>query len=134
MKVKEVAQKVQQDLVKLGYEVVIAGSLRRGLDSSHDVDLVVVDPVKHGTKETKMVMGVPVDLYYTNRESYGAMLMFTTGPQGYNIGYRVKAKKSGMLLNQYGLWKDGKMIAGRTEEEIYQALGKEYKEPHLRGL
>jgi DNA polymerase/3'-5' exonuclease PolX len=39
-----------------------------------------------------------------------------------------------MKLSQYGLFKDGKMIAGETEESIYNALGKKWKEPCRRGL
>ena len=62
------------------------------------------------------------------------MLLSYTGPFGAEIGYRVIARKKGMLLNQYGLFdrKTGKYIAGKTEAEIYKALGKNYKEPELR--
>lgn len=40
----------------------------------------------------------------------------------------------GMRLNQRGLFDEaGNVIASRTEEEIYTALGKKYKEPKMRG-
>ena len=58
--------------------------------------------------------------------------MTYTGPAGYNIGLRTVAKKKGLLLNQYGLFKNKKHIAGKTERSIYTALGKKYKIPELR--
>jgi DNA polymerase (family 10) len=48
---------------------------------------------------------------------------------------RVRAKKMGLKLNEYGVFdrNTGAYIAGATEADVYQALGKPYKSPDLRG-
>jgi DNA polymerase (family 10) len=51
---------------------------------------------------------------------------------GSGIGLRVVAKKKGFKLSQHGLFKGKKRIAGKTEEEIYHALGREWKRPEER--
>lgn len=60
------------------------------------------------------------------------MLLTYTGSYGNNIGLRVIAKKQGMLLNQYGLFKGGLYIAGKTETSIYKALGRSLTPPKER--
>jgi len=37
-----------------------------------------------------------------------------------------------MLLNQYGIFKKEKYLAGKTEKEIYEVLDKKYKIPRNR--
>lgn len=62
------------------------------------------------------------------------MLFFLTGPAGYSIAYRKRAKEKGWHLDQYGLKDEhGDVIASRTESSIYKAFGKSYKQPELRG-
>ena len=74
-------------------------------------------------------------MFFAEDSDYGAQLMTRTGPKGSNMGNRVIAKKKGFKLNQYGLFdrKTGKKLAGKTEESIYDALGKPYKVPEERG-
>jgi len=64
------------------------------------------------------------------------MYLFLTGPQEFNIIMRGRAKRKGMILNQKGLYnrETREWIAGENEEEIFNALGLEYKEPELRGI
>jgi DNA polymerase (family 10) len=78
--------------------------------------------------------GIEIELYFANEENWGALLMYATGTNQYNIMLRTYARFKGMKLSQKGLFKDGKLIAGETEQEIYNALGKKYKEPQKRGL
>ena len=99
----------------------------------------------HGdTKSSvKMESGLDLDIRVVPQESYGAALNYFTGSKYHNIAVRQIAIKKGYKLNEYGLFKlktknlklkTGKeeMIAGRTEEEIYKALGMDYIEPELR--
>ena len=51
---------------------------------------------------------------------------------GAGIGLRMVAKRKGFKLNQHGLFKKGKRIAGKTEQEIYHALGRDWKSPNRR--
>jgi len=145
---------------KRGVSVVFAGSLRRKKPVVADLDVLLVDrtdaqwaklqAVRHlalsswGPKKaagtfTATVHGkrVPlnVDLRRVATRSLGAALEYFTGPKGHNLGMRMKAKKAGYKLNEYGLYriKDGARVAGRTEQEIYDVLEHTWKPPELRG-
>ncbi|MDO8664931.1 MAG: DNA polymerase/3'-5' exonuclease PolX [Candidatus Liptonbacteria bacterium] len=91
----------------------------------------------------KMKSGIDVDLRVVPRESYGAALSYFTGSKDHNVALRQIAIKYGYKLNEYGLFSakggsasggKGKevQIAGKTEEEIYKALGMDYIEPEMR--
>lgn len=74
-----------------------------------------------------------INLWCGLPEEQGALLMYATGPARYNSAYRRRAKKMGFLLNEKGLWSDGRRVAGHDECSIYTALGKPWKAPRLRG-
>ena len=78
------------------------------------------------------IEGVKVELYYTNFKEWGAAFLAYSSEAGASIGLRVVAKKQGFKLNQHGLFKKGKFVAGRTEREIYKALGRPWKPPEKR--
>jgi DNA polymerase (family 10) len=78
-----------------------------------------------------------VDLRVVPKESYGAALLYFTGSKDHNVVLRSLALKKGYTLNEYGLYefkraKKGKMVAGRTEEEVYKALGMQFIPPEMR--
>ena len=125
----------------------IAGSIRRKKSDIGDVDVVVV-PKSVGalkselTKLSQNVWGGQklLNMVYKDRQfnfvitddnAYGAALMHTTGSAQYNIGLRSKAKKLGYKLNQYGLIdvNTGDIIASKTEDDIYKALGRDKPRP-----
>ncbi|HXF04892.1 MAG TPA: DNA polymerase/3'-5' exonuclease PolX [Blastocatellia bacterium] len=132
--------------------IEIAGSIRRRKETVGDADLLVVSrrpgPVmdffvaqpevlhvqaKGETKTSvKLKNGMDVDLRVVERESFGAALQYFTGSKDHNIELRRIAEKKGWKLNEYGLFKGRRRIAGRTEEEIYDALGLSYIPPELR--
>jgi DNA polymerase (family 10) len=126
----------------------LAGSARRGKkEDLHDLDIIYVGEkiplipghaafVKGKDIERLTIMDESVDIYRTDMESFGAMMLFLTGPQQYNIIMRAKAKRKGMLLNQKGLYdrETRELIASETEEDIYNAIGLNYKDPELRGI
>ena len=132
-------------------EYTIVGSIRRKEEKIGDVDIIVFEPlaviekrfessnlvkkVNGGTKKMDVnYKGMRFNLYFALPFYHGAMLFFLTGPAGYSIAYRLKAKKKGWHLDQYGLKDEkGAVIASRTEAAIYKAFGKSYKEPELRG-
>ncbi|HUW48851.1 MAG TPA: hypothetical protein VMW36_08950 [Patescibacteria group bacterium] len=138
------------NLAPMSKRLEIAGSIRRNKPEPNDVDIVLIPKnirkimsyvsrysagnigrgKNHASYKKK---GVEVELYFATDENWGAMLMYATGTNQYNIMMRKYAKFFGMKLSQYGLFKDGKMIAGKTEESIYAALGKKWKEPQKRG-
>ena len=93
----------------------------------------------------KLKNGLDADLRVVPKESYGAALNYFTGSKDHNIALREMAIKRGWKLNEYGLFHSAeqrrmerrntpkeKMIAGKTEEEIYKKLGLHYIEPEMR--
>lgn len=134
--------------------VVVAGSVRRRKETIGDVDILaisdkparvmdffvhmpeVVAVTAHGETKSavKLKSGMDVDLRVVPAESYGAALNYFTGSKDHNVALRELAMKHGWKLNEYGLFKGGKMIAGKTEEEIYEKLGLRYIEPEMREM
>ena len=130
----------------------VAGSIRRRKETVGDLDILAVSskpkPVMDyfvsrpwvvrvlGKGEAKSSVkaenGMDVDLRVLEEKSYGAGLLYFTGSKEHNIRLRELAIKKGLKLNEYGLFRGKKMIAGKTEEEIYKALGLEYVPPEMR--
>jgi len=147
----------------LGWGIPV-GSIRRKVSEVSDIDIFVtkeLDPnkvekldkflswIEKGKDKmgimfhcNKYKIDIKVEFYInTDMKSFGSMLLFTTGPNMYNIYLRKLAKDQGLLLNQNGVFKNGKQIAGETEESCYEVLksgkfpkGKEWKEPWLRTI
>jgi len=132
--------------------VYIAGSIRRGILNNGDIDFVIIpkyqpeqfkqielkDSVSknwEGNIKIQHVLndGTKVDFVITNEESFGACLLYFTGPKWFNIRMRTKAKFLGGKLNEYGLYDaKGIKIAGDTEEGIFEKLLLEYIPPEKR--
>jgi len=64
-------------------------------------------------------------------DSYGAALQYFTGSKGHNIHLRGIAKAKGLKINEYGVFKGKKKIAGKEEKEIYRSLGMSWIEPNF---
>ena len=90
--------------------------------------------VEHGeTKsEIRLGNGLQVDLRIVKSESFGAAFQYFTGDKSHNIKLRKMAIGKGYKLSEYGLFKGKKIIAGRTEDEVYKKLGLEWMPPELR--
>ena len=106
--------------------VEYAGSLRRGLDTIGDIDILATttNPAALSTAfrempgvqkvlaagETKssvrLESGVQVDLRVINEQSFGAARMYFTGSKQHNVVLRERAIKKGLRLNEYGLFPD----------------------------
>jgi DNA polymerase (family 10) len=75
---------------------------------------------------------VHVDVRVVPKESFGAAAQYFTGSKQHNVRLREIAVKAKLKLNEYGLFKKNKMLAGPVEEEIYQKLGLDFINPLLR--
>jgi len=149
-----IAQKIYGELESLKEveKINLAGSLRRQKETIGDVDILIVskNPKKvvdffvalPGVKKIlgagptkasiRLKEGFDVDLRIVPEKSYGAALQYFTGSKDHNIATRKIAIEKGLKLSEYGLFKGLKMIAGRTEEEIYKALGMIWMSPEIR--
>jgi DNA polymerase/3'-5' exonuclease PolX len=132
--------------------VEVAGSFRRGRETVGDLDILVtsVAPdrafdvfsalpqvkevrLRGGTKETVLLQnGLQVDLRVVEPTAFGAALVYFTGSKDHNVQIRSLAKDLGLRVNEYGVLRGEERIAGRTEEEVYAALGLAWVPPELR--
>ena len=76
--------------------------------------------------------GVDMDLRVVPGKSYGSALQYFTGSKEHNIVTRKIAIRKGLKLNEYGVFKGSKMIAGKTEKEVYKAIGLDWIPPEMR--
>ncbi|MBI3046161.1 MAG: DNA polymerase/3'-5' exonuclease PolX [Candidatus Harrisonbacteria bacterium] len=90
----------------------------------------------HGETKSavKLKNGLDMDLRVLPEESYGSGLNYFTGSKDHNVELRRMAIDKGYKLSEYGLFKGKKQIAGRSEEDLYKALGLAYIEPELREM
>ena len=132
--------------------VTVAGSIRRRKETVGDGDILVIakkaDAVMdffvgmpevvhvHGKGPTKSSVkldtGMDVDVRVVPGESFGAALNYFTGSKDHNVALRRIAIEKKLKLNEYGVFRGEKAIAGKTEEEVYAALGLPYIPPELR--
>jgi len=133
-------------------KVTPAGSLRRGRETVGDLDLLVtghdhariaehfaafpgiVEILAKGEDKVsvKLKNDLQVDLRLLDAASYGAALQYFTGSKEHNVALRDRAKRRGWKLSEYGLFEGDKILASRTEEEIYAKLGLAWIPPELR--
>jgi DNA polymerase (family 10) len=132
--------------------VEIAGSIRRRRETVGDADLLAV--ARRATavmdafvalpevervlgrgptrSSVRLRTGFQVDLRVVPAESFGAALVYFTGSKAHNVSLRQLAIGKGLKLNEYGLFRGTRRIAGRTEEEVYARLGLAFVPPELR--
>ncbi len=135
----------------------IAGSLRRRKESIGDIDILVTS--KHVEKvmdvfctfelvdrvlargptrsSVHLSMGINSDLRVVDKDAFGAALLYFTGSKEHNIHVRRIGNDHGFTINEYGIYKGtaeskGKLMASRTEEDVYKIVGLPYIVPELR--
>ena len=142
--------------------IMVVGSIRRKRPEVHDIDIVlvpqswmwntIIQSLKNNMEARVVEAGqelvrlrvpsqnivttqpyVQVDIYRARPETWGVLLLIRTGSIQHNIMLCSRAQHIRMMLSAAkGVIKDGKVIASRTEEEIFKALNMDFVEPEKR--
>lgn len=130
----------------------VAGSYRRMKDTVGDLDFIaasekpetlverfvkypeVARVLAHGPTKAMVLLasGMQCDLRVVEPESFGAALHYFTGSKAHNIAIRKLGVAAGLKINEYGVFRGRRRIAGDTEESVYAAVGLPYIAPELR--
>ena len=135
-------------------EIEVAGSFRRRKETIGDLDIVVTCAPKKApavierfgkfsevthvaaqgeTRSTvRLSSGLQVDLRVVEPGCFGAAMQYFTGSQAHNIELRKIAQAKKLKLNEYGVFRGEKCVSGRTELEVYKALGLDWIPPEMR--
>lgn len=132
--------------------VVAAGSYRRAKETIGDLDILVTAApgsavmdrfVSYPEVEEVLAQGatkaslrlackLQVDVRVVPGKSYGAALQYFTGSKAHNVALRQMAQRRGLKINEYGVFKGDRAVAGGTEESVYAAVGLPWIPPELR--
>ena len=133
----------------------VAGSLRRKKETVKDIDIVAgitekTDPMdvmnyftgleetdeiisKGETKSTiRLKCGINADLRIVEDSKYPYLLNHFTGSKEHNTVLRGMAKDAEIKINEYGIYKEDRLLKCTDEKEIYGLFNMDYIPPELR--
>ncbi len=88
--------------------------------------------------------GIQIDLRVVDHGSFGAAWQYFTGSKDHNVRLRSRARDRNLTINEYGVFRlvpgadadakpvKGDTIAGRTEDDVYRAVGLPWIPPEIR--
>ncbi len=130
----------------------LAGSIRRCNEIIKDIDIVACakDPqsfadffvslpeirniTARGETKVSVILesGVNGDLRIVSEEAFPYALHHFTGSKEHNIAMRGRAKRMGIKMNEYGLFRENNIIPCESENEIFAVMGLPFIPPELR--
>jgi DNA polymerase/3'-5' exonuclease PolX len=157
--IRPLAYKIVQDLEDYCSRIEIAGSIRRERAEVNDIDIVLIPKpwawmkilgvLKNEFSASIELNGpqlmralipiafepklLQVDFYVATEQTWGTILLIRTGSKEHNIKLCSWAKSIGLMLSaKDGVIKEGKVVASKTEEDIFKALLTPYVRPQDR--
>jgi len=133
-------------------QIAVAGSYRRRKETVGDLDILVASAnsapvmerftrhpevakiVSQGKTRATVYLksGLQVDLRVVKAASFGAALHYFTGSKAHNVAIRKMAGEKQLKVNEYGVYRGRKRIAGKTETEVFEQVGLPWIPPELR--
>jgi DNA polymerase (family X) len=134
-------------------KAIAVGSFRRMKETVGDIDYLVLadapeivmdyfasmpevdEVIGKGPSKTfvKLNNGMDADLLVVPKESFGSALQYFTGSKEHDVALRKIAISKDLRLNEWGVYdKKNRMVAGSTEEGIYNRLGLDWIPPEIR--
>ncbi|MBI4372582.1 MAG: histidinol-phosphatase, partial [Candidatus Omnitrophica bacterium] len=132
--------------------IEVAGSLRRQKEIVHDIDILIstkrpaaihesfthypqVDQVlAKGETRSSVILksGLQADLRTVTNAEFPYALYYMTGSKEHNVATRTIAKRMGLKISEYGIFKGTRLIPCKDEADIFKVLGLRYIPPELR--
>lgn len=133
-------------------QIEVAGSYRRRKETVGDLDILVAsansapvmerftrhpevaEVVSQGKTRATVYLksGLQVDLRVVKAASFGAALHYFTGSKAHNVAIRKMALENKLKINEYGVYRGRKRVAGKTETEVFEQVGLPWIPPELR--
>mgnify|MGYP002397896164 CR=1 FL=1 len=139
------------------HKAILAGSIRRKKETIGDIDIVITADERKWKRIINAIIKIPMvervlaagktrasvilkpenfqaDIRIVHDNEFGAALLYFTGSKEHTIKLRTIAKQRGWKINEYGVFdnKNGKKLAGETEESVYKLFGLPYIPPEKR--
>ena len=155
-----IAEETVKALEDLGcFESIdITGSLRRGTNIFKDVDVLLVPEEKMSGEEVQNTLvsladsgpdiegvigagdtrvtirrkGLQIDFRIVDGKAHPAALQHFTGSREHNTRLRVRAKKMGLKMNGYGVFRNDRALDLKEERDVYGSAGLLWVPPELR--
>jgi len=132
--------------------IEIAGSLRRRKETVHDADILVstnhpkpmsghfcsypkiATVLAKGDTKSSVILksGLQVDLRTVTDKEFPYALHHFTGSKEHNVAIRTLAKRRGLKISEYGIFRGKKLIPCQDEEDIFKTLKLSYIPPEIR--
>lgn len=148
--IKQIESRLRQ--AKGVRNAIAAGSVRRMRETIGDIDYIVsaaraenVMDIFVNMPEVEEVLargpakafvrlagGIDADLLVVPQESWGSALQYFTGSKDHSVELRKIAIAKGLRLNEWGVFRGEKQVAGESEEQVYSSIGLQWMPPEMR--